>query len=174
MICFRLHLNYLQLLGIYSAMSLNNQYISNTHTLFHRRTHTLGGISLIGKHQIKQIHLNGYWGQIDSQWGDSGSMFLLASQTHYVVVCVCVCPGSVCLPSQLSVYSLHINSKMAVVVRSRGQTSSPRPGRVPPWTHPAREAPGVAPRRARETKTSACVSKHGPLSPPRGQELRII
>lgn len=119
--------------------------ISYTHT----RTHTPGGISLIGKHQIKQIHLNGYWGQIDSQRGDSGSMFLLASQTHPValcVLCVClsVCPGSICLLDQLSACSRHINIKTAAA-RIRGRTGSSGAGRVHPWTRLTREAPGRAP-----------------------------
>lgn len=83
MICFRPILN-----SLYSCL----RSILLCHSAINiSYTHTLGGISLIGKHQIKQIHLNAYWGQIDSQRGDSGSMFLLASQTHLVVLWAKVC-----------------------------------------------------------------------------------
>lgn len=145
-------------------MSLNNQYLSLTH--IHACVYTHPGRNLSYREISDQTDTLEWL--LGPDWltvrGLRINVFACKSNSSCVFESVWL--GSFCLLNQLSVHSQHINIKMVVRIKP----ARPRTEPVHPWTRLTREAS----RWAQGTKASAHVSKHGPHSPPRGQELRII
>ncbi len=157
-------------------MSLNNQYLSHTHPLTH--IHTPWEESLLsGNIRSSRYTWMAIGARLTHSEGTQDQCFRLQAK-FILLLCVCVC-RSVCILGVFACPTSCLLIHGILILRWWWWGSEDRPSAPGQaecvhglaWQErPLVELPHWAP----ETKTSACVSKHGPLSPPRGQELRII